>query len=93
MGNGNNGPAPSQMPGWLLPLGGLVLLLILLCCSSLALSYSRTGNINIFSGSSREFSAEELAYAQAHGGAMPRTTVSGRVVPAVDANRKESYHV
>lgn len=70
MGNGNNGPAPSQMPGWLLPLGGLVLLLILLCCSSLALSYSRTGNINLFS-SSKEFTAEELAYAQAHGGAMP----------------------
>jgi len=66
-GNGND---PSPMPGWLLPLGAVVLLLILLCCSSLAMSYSRTGNINIFS-SSKEFSAEELAYAQAHGGAMP----------------------
>jgi hypothetical protein len=44
--------------------------LILLCCSSIFLSYSRTGNINIFS-SSKEFTPEELAYAQAHGGAMP----------------------
>ena len=69
MGNGNAN-APSQTPGWLLPLGGLVLLLILLCCSSIALSFSRTGNINIFS-SSKEFTPEELAYAQAHGGAMP----------------------
>ena len=68
MGNGNNGPAPSQTP--MLLLGGLVLLLILLCCSSIFLSYSRTGNINIFS-SSKEFTPEELAYAQAHGGAMP----------------------
>ena len=67
-GNGN-APDPSQTPAWLLPLGGLVLLLILLCCSSLAMSYSRNGNINIFS-SSKEFSAEELAYAQAHGGAV-----------------------
>jgi hypothetical protein len=54
----------------MLLLGGLVLLLILLCCSSIFLSYSRTGNINIFS-SSKEFTPEELAYAQAHGGAMP----------------------
>jgi hypothetical protein len=67
MGNGNNN-APSQTP--MLLLGGLVLLLILLCCSSIFLSYSRTGNINIFS-SSKEFTPEELAYAQAHGGAMP----------------------
>lgn len=66
MGNGNN--APSQTP--MLLMGGLVLLLIL-CCISIIVSYSRVGNINIFSGSSREFSAEELAYAQAHGGAMP----------------------
>ena len=64
------GNDPSQTPAWLLPLGGLVLLLILLCCSSLAMSYSRNGNINIFS-SSKEFTPEELAYAQAHGGAMP----------------------
>lgn len=63
--------APSQMPGWLLPVGGLVLLLILLCCSSLAMSYSRNGNINIFGGGSGGLSAEELAYAQAHGGAFP----------------------
>lgn len=75
MGNGNNGPDPSQTPGWLLPLGGLVLLLILLCCSSIFLSYSRTGNINIFS-SSKEFTPEELAYAQAHGGAMPPGSAS-----------------
>jgi len=68
MGNGNNGPAPSQTP--MLIVGGLVLLLILLCCSSIAFSYSRTGNINILS-SSKEFTPEELAYAQAHGGAMP----------------------
>jgi len=72
-GNGND---PSPMPGWLLPLGAVVLLLILLCCSSLAMSYSRTGNINIFS-SSKEFSAEELAYAQAHGGAMPPGSSTG----------------
>ena len=64
------GNDPSQTPAWLLPLGGLVLLLILLCCSSIFLSYSRVGNINIFS-SSKEFTPEELAYAQAHGGAMP----------------------
>ena len=62
---------PSQMPGWVLPVGGLVLLLILLCCSSLAMSYSRNGNINIFGGGSGGLSAEELAYAQAHGGAFP----------------------
>jgi hypothetical protein len=62
--------APSQMPGWVMPVGALVLLLILLCCSSLVMSYSRVGNINIFS-SSKEFTPEELAYAQAHGGAMP----------------------
>ena len=63
-----NEPAPSQTP--MLLLGGLVLLLILLCCSSIFAGYSRTGNINIFS-SSKEFTPEELAYAQAHGGAMP----------------------
>ena len=62
MGNGN---APSQTP--MLIIGGLVLLLILLCCSSLAFSYSRTGTFS----SSKEFTPEELAYAQAHGGAMP----------------------
>jgi hypothetical protein len=73
MGNGNNN-APSQTP--MLLLGGLVLLLILLCCSSIFLSYSRTGNINIFS-SSKEFTAEELAYAQAHGGAMPPGSSAG----------------
>ena len=66
MGNGNN--APSQTP--MLLLGGLVLLLILLCCSSIVISYSRVGNINIFS-SSGGLSAEEIAYAQANGGAMP----------------------
>jgi hypothetical protein len=73
MGNGNNN-APSQTP--MLLLGGLVLLLILLCCSSLVMSYSRNGNINIFS-SSKEFTAEELAYAQAHGGAMPPGSSAG----------------
>lgn len=70
MANGNNVPAPSRTPGWLLPLGGLLLLLILVCCSSIFMSYSRVGNINIFS-SSGGLSPEELAYAQAHGGALP----------------------
>jgi hypothetical protein len=69
--------APSQMPGWLLPLGALVLLLICLCCSSLVMSYSRVGNINIFSSGSSGLSAEELAYAQAHGGAMPPGSSTG----------------
>lgn len=63
--------APPQTPGWLLPLGALVLLLICLCCSSLVMSYSRVGNINIFSSGSSGLSPEELAYAQAHGGALP----------------------
>jgi hypothetical protein len=69
--------APSQMPGWLMPLGALVLLLICLCCSSLVMSYSRVGNINIFSSGSSGLSAEELAYAQAHGGAMPPGSSTG----------------
>lgn len=76
MGNGN-APDPSQMPGWLMPLGALVLLLICVCCSSLVMSYSRVGNINIFSSGSSGLSAEELAYAQAHGGAMPPGSSTG----------------
>lgn len=64
-----NGNAPSQDPK-LLIIGGLVLLLILCCSSSVFVSYSRVGNINIFS-SSGGLSAEEIAYAQAHGGALP----------------------
>lgn len=83
MGNGNNGPAPSQTP--MLLLGGLVLLLILLCCSSIFVGYSRTGNINIFS-SSKEFTPEELAYAQAHGGALPPgSSNSGGALGLLDA--------
>lgn len=83
MGNGNNGPAPSQTP--MLLIGGLVLLLILLCCSSIFVGYSRTGNINIFS-SSKEFTPEELAYAQAHGGAMPPgSSESGGALGLLDA--------
>lgn len=69
--------APPQTPGWLLPLGALVLLLICVCCSSLVMSYSRVGNINIFSSGSSGLSAEELAYAQAHGGAMPPGSSTG----------------
>ena len=79
MGNGNS---PSQTP--MLLLGGLVLLLILVCCSSIFVGYSRTGNINIFS-SSKEFTPEELAYAQANGGAMPPGSSSSGGLGLLDA--------
>lgn len=78
MGNGNNAP-PSNTP--MLLIGGLVLLLILLCCSSAFFAYSRNGNINIFS-STGALSADELAYAQAHGGA-PQS--SGGALGLMDA--------
>ena len=69
--------APPQTPGWLIPVGALVLLLICLCCSSLIMSSARVGNINIFSSGSGDLSPEELAYAQAHGGAMPPGSSTG----------------
>ena len=69
MANGNG--APNSGSSKLMIIGGLVLLLILLCSSSVFASYSRVGNINIFSSGSGGLTAEEMAYAQAHGGALP----------------------